>query len=471
LAGRLENGANEVTKVTKVTNTNAIETILAMAAAAGIPARELMAALVKAAAKAKAKTVGKTRRVSNQAQLAKAPPGPGGVKGAPNLFFSKGEGDSGSWIFRYWFHGRRRHLGLGALREVPLARARIKADEARARLKQGVDPLSVRAATRTATAHAARAARASADRWDFARATENYLAAHASSWKHARARSLWVNPLIKFAYPVIGAMPLDGIEVSHVDAVMTACVNGGAPSAAPRIRLRIRQVLDAARALGKCDASRQNPADVGLIKAVRPVRAKAREHYRRIELDSAPAAFQRLVAAAKDSTALSAHVFMIATAARPSEALNAMWSEIDLDKRLWTVPAARMKGAVEHVVPLSDLALASLERQATVRVSGAVFPGRSTAPVSYPTFSAATRSIGFDMGSPHSWRSVFSDIAADVLNIDRETRELALAHGLDAIEGAYRRGTAIESRRVALQRYADHLTGRTAGVVVPLRRA
>jgi integrase len=207
---------------------------------------------------------------------------------------------------------------------------------------------------------------------------------------------------------------------------------------------------------------------VKLVNAVRPKEGKgARDHYRRLALDDAPEAFRVLRERAQGDTAFAVWVWAIATAARPSEALNAKWSEIDLAKKLWTVPAARMKTAKPHVVPLSALALEILERQRSVRVGDAeaVFPGMSGGPMSYSKFAQAPGKAGIDCGSPHSWRSVFRDWGEEKGGIAPQTLEAALAHSLGSVESAYRRETAVPARAVAMQKYADWLEGRQADVV------
>ena len=126
-----------------------------------------------------------------------------------------------------------------------------------------------------------------------------------------------------------------------------------------------------------------------------------------------------------------------------------------------------MKGNKPHIVPLSSLALAVLERQARVRVSDAVFPGRASAPISYPGFASTVQNLDFDIGTPHSWRSIFRDWASDIARVDRDLAEAALAHALDETESAYRRGSAIEARRAPMQKYANWLTDEAGATVVP----
>jgi integrase len=157
---------------------------------------------------------------------------------------------------------------------------------------------------------------------------------------------------------------------------------------------------------------------------------------------------------------------MILTAARPSEALKARWSEIDLARKLWTIPAGRMKGAIKHVVPLSAAAVEILERQETVRRSDAVFPGKSGAPLSYNPFAAAVK----DAGTPHSWRSIFADACRKRLRVDRDLRERALSHLLSDVEGAYARDTLVEERAPVMEAYARWLLDKGA-TVIPFPKA
>jgi integrase len=448
--------------------TNAASKLAAAMLAAGVSMEALAAALEEA--KAGAGGTKAPRAISTQAQAEAIGAGVHPVKNAVGLYLKKGAPGAGSWVRRYRFGGRRRWIGLGPLKDVTLAEARRRADELSVQRAAGRDPLALKRAAQIATADAARAEGLAADQWDFEKATEEYLKAHAPSWKHPRARQVWHSPIVKYAYPVIGRMKLDDIRVEHVDAAMSAAVAGGAPAVAPRIRLRIEQILNAATALGKRDAARQNPASVKLIKSVRPTKDDEKgENFRRIALDKAPGAFQRLVTLAANSTPLSALVFMIATAARPSEALGAKWSEIDLAKRLWTVPKERMKGAKPHAVPLSDIALDVLTRQATVRCSDAVFPGMGGSPISYGAFSAAARGLGFDVGTPHSWRSVFRDTVEDTLGFPPHVAEAALAHSLGKVTSAYRRETGVEQRRGLMDAYARWLLGEDAGNVVEFK--
>ncbi len=402
-----------------------------------------------------------SRTISTALQAANAKPGVHKVAGAPGLYLKVGGADAASWFWRYRLGGKRREIGLGSRDAVSLADARKRVTALAALRDKGVDPIVERRRERAENLAKSRAAQPIA----FRQMAEAYLEAHAASWRHRYARQVWLNPLVAYAFPVIGDLPLDQIELSHVLAVMDAAEQAGAQETARRVRGRIERVINAAMAKGRCDAARRNPADAKLIAATRPTRRSpgARPHYRAVRVDGAPEVFRAL--ACQDGSAFSAWVFMIATAARPSEALGARWQEVDLDRRLWTLPAARMKSAREHVVPLSTAALAVLKRQACVRTGDAIFPGRSGSPLSYNSFATAPAKAGIDAACPHGWRSVFRDWAGDIGEISRDLAEAALAHSLGATEGAYRRLTAVERRRAVMEAYARWLNDDNAKVV------
>ena len=391
------------------------------------------------------------------------------IDGAPGLYFKRGSVGAGSYFFRYSRAGERVVMGLGSAETLTLAEAKAQAIEFTVQRNKGVDPEKERECKRAA-------ARIETKAVTFAEAAEAYVVERAGKWRGKYASGNWINPIIKYAYPVIGRLPLDAIEAAHVRAILKAASkarprrrkaldqdrDGGT---ARRVRQRIGQILAYAASLGQRSATVRNPADADLHKGFGGI-SGAVLHYRRIEdLDAAPEAFRAILKGAESDTRLAAWAFMILTAARGSEALKARWGEIDLNKRLWTIPAARMKSNREHVVPLSSLALAILERQAKVRSDDSVFPGSGGAPLSYNAFAVAVGKASVDAGTPHSWRSVFRAACVDRLRIDRDLAEAALSHTLGAVEGAYRRETAIEARRPVMEAYANWLLDEGAKVI------
>jgi integrase len=149
--------------------------------------------------------------------------------------------------------------------------------------------------------------------------------------------------------------------------------------------------------------------------------------------------------------------FGILTATRSGEALAARWVEIDLDGKVWTIPAARTKAAREHRVPLSERAIAILKEMETGRTGEFIFPSqRPGRPLSGMAFEMLLRRIGSPY-TAHGFRSSFRDWAGNETHFAREVAEHALAHVIgDKAEQAYRRGDALSRRRELMDAWARY---------------
>jgi integrase len=165
--------------------------------------------------------------------------------------------------------------------------------------------------------------------------------------------------------------------------------------------------------------------------------------------------------------------FTILTAARTEQTLGAMWSEIDLGARVWTIPPERMKSGKEHKVPLNIPALALLNSMAAIRHSEFVFPGTRSGPIYARAMAMALGRQARENITVHGFRSTFRDWAAERTTFPREVAEMALAHSVgNAVELAYRRGDMFEKRRKLMDAWADYCgKPATAGDVVALRAA
>lgn len=150
--------------------------------------------------------------------------------------------------------------------------------------------------------------------------------------------------------------------------------------------------------------------------------------------------------------------FTILNASRSGEVRNARWSEIDCDARVWTVPAARMKGGKQHRIPLSEAAVAQLGRRG--EADDLVFPSTTSRakPMSDMTLSAVLRRMGRRDITVHGFRSSFRDWAGEATHFPREVIEAALAHRLkDKAEAAYARGDLFDKRRALMAAWAGFL--------------
>lgn len=175
-------------------------------------------------------------------------------------------------------------------------------------------------------------------------------------------------------------------------------------------------------------------------------------------------AFLRMLEAREGSAAL-AFRFLILTACRTSEVLKAGWQEFDIEKAIWTIPAARMKARREHRVPLSKPAIAVLER-AKGKHKEFVFPGPSDkGPLSGMALLMLLRRLNRDDVTAHGMRSAFRDWAAECTNFPREVCEMALAHTVEnATEAAYRRGDLFDKRINLMEAWAVYCSPKVSSM-------
>jgi integrase len=381
-------------------------------------------------------------------QVEHAKPGKHGDGGGLRLDVD-GNGNK-SWCFRYTspVTGRERFMGLGPERDVSLAEAREAAADARALLREGKDPIEDRNTKRAeAKVEASRAIK-------FKVYAEAFITGREMAWKNEDHRRQWRNSLRDYALPIIGDMPIADIDTDAVLRVLRP-IWSIKPDTASRLRGRIEAILSAARVEGK--RTGPNPALWrGHLDQVLPSKKdlRAPEHHPALPYADMPRFFASLVADTSDAALLLR--FVIATAARYSEAALAEWREIS--GHLWTVPFARMKTR-PHVVPLSDAAIATLAAaRERYGHSGLIFPGANRGrPISDVSLTKCIRRHTAEPATTHGMRSTFRDWCGDKTDYPREVAEAALSHATgNETELAYRRGTALQKRRALMAAWSDY---------------
>jgi integrase len=345
--------------------------------------------------------------------------------------------------------GKARWMGLGSLADVSLAEAREAARLARNLVRAGTDPIDALRA-RDAAQQAAQGGLNT-----FAEVAASYIKGHRTGWRNAKHAAQWESTLARYAYPVIGALPVAEVDTGHVTRVLEP-IWAFKTETASRLRGRIEAVLDYAKVHGW--RTGENPARwKGHLKGAMPAPAKVApvEHHAALpwgEIGTFMADLDQ-----QDGTAAAVLRFAILTAARSGEAIGALWSEVDMQAAVWTIPPERIKSGKEHRVPLSDAAVAVLREAAKLRRDGTdapVFPAARTGkPLSNMALLMLLRRMGRDDLTAHGFRSSFRDWAAET-GQPNDLAEAALAHTLGKVQAAYQRGDLLERRRKLMAAWA-----------------
>jgi integrase len=376
-----------------------------------------------------------------------------------------------NWVYRYMLHGRPRWMGLGPLHIIGLADARNRAAECRKQRHDGIDPIEARRAGRRQVLLEA------AKVLTFRECAAKYIAAHRAGWRNAKHAAQWEATLATYADPIIGALPVQAIDMALVLKVIEP-IWTEKPETAGRLRGRLESILDWARVRGYREG--ENPARWrGHLDKALPARSKVRKvkHHAALAYAELPRFLEKL--REQEGTAARALEFTILTAARTGETIGARWSEIDLLDKVWKIPANRMKAQKEHRVPLSPRALAILgEMQSLHRVGdneAFVFPGSKRGnPLSNMAFLMLLRRMDCDNLTAHGFRSTFRDWAAERTNFPAEVAEMALAHAVsDKTVAAYNRSDLFERRRRLMAQWASYCIApvpQRQGNVAPIRQ-
>ena len=381
---------------------------------------------------------------------------------------------SKSWTLRFMLNGKSRSMGLGAYGEgnngVSLSKARELAAEARALVKRGIDPINEKANSIKAEKAAAELSLAQAR--TFKDVSVEYIQTHEASWKNSKHRAQWLSTLETYAFPVIGDTPVSDVDADAVEQVLKP-IWQSINETATRLRGRIEVILDFAKAKGW--RSGDNPARwKESLKHRLPniSRIRRTEHHPALPWQLVPAFIEALQI--KEGMAAYALQLCILTATRSGEVRGAVWSEFDLEKKIWTIPAAKMKAGREHRIPLSEPALAILKQMMPLATGkdALVFPSiRSKTMLSDMTLSALVRGMNeVEDGDTipwlandgrtivvHGFRSSFRVWCEEETSTPRAVSEAALAHAVESkVEAAYNRTDHFEKRRVMMDQWAKH---------------
>lgn len=345
------------------------------------------------------------------------------------------------WVQRIVVNGKRRDIGLGSATLVSLVEARETALQHRKAARAGEDPLAAKKLSQAILT--------------FKEAAEAVHALNKPTWRNEKHGDQWINTLDKFAFPFIGNKRVSAITSADILHVLSPIWNTH-PETARRVKQRIGTVMKWTMAKGwRTD----NPADAVAQGLSKHDRSKV-QHRKALSYDKVADAIEVVRSSDAGRVTKLAFEFLVLTATRSVETREARWSEVDLDKKLWTIPASRMKAKKEHRVPLTKRCLAILEEAKPLRQvkSDLIFPGtKEDRPLSDMTLSKLMKELEIP-AVPHGFRSSFRDWAGEATAHPREVIELAMAHRIkDKAEAAYARSDLFEKRRTLMEDWATYI--------------
>ncbi|WP_342320535.1 tyrosine-type recombinase/integrase [Burkholderia pseudomallei] len=362
------------------------------------------------------------------------------------------------WRFKYRFAGKEKRLALGVYPEVSGKEARLRRDEARRLLANGIDPGIERKVQKAATVErAANSFEAVAREW-FARQSPGWAKSHADKI---------IARLEKDVFPWLGGRAIAEIKAPEVLAVLRRVEARGALDTSHRVHQNCGQVFRYAVATGR--AERDVSAD--LRGALPPAR---HTHFASVTEPDDVAGLLRALDGFQGTFVVQCALRLAPLLfVRPGELRTAEWSQFDLDKAQWRYTVSKTK--TEHLVPLARQAVEILrDLYALTGQRKYVFPGRDVnKPMSGAAINAALRRMGFDTKTEitgHGFRAMARTILHERLRFPSEVIEHQLAHKVpDALGTAYNRTKFIDDRILMMQKWADYLEQLKAGAeIVPI---
>lgn len=367
------------------------------------------------------------------------------------------------WRLAYRFAGKQKTLSLGVYPAISLVEARERREQARKLLAKDVDPSDIKRVQKAAVVAEKEAVLALIEN-SFESIAREWFSKHSPNWKENHSSKI-IRRLETDIFPWLGPRPANDITAPELLATVRRIESRGALETAHRALANCGQVLRYAVATGR--AQRNTAAD--LRGALPPVKGK---HFATItdpkaigellrDLDGYQGSF-----VTRCALRLSPLVFL-----RPGELRKAEWTEIDLDKAEWRIPAVRMKMDALHIVPLSTQAVTILHEIHPLTGTGKyVFPGArtDTRPMSENAVLAALRRMGYttDEMTGHGFRSMASTLLNEQ-GFNRDAIERQLAHAeRNGVRAAYNYAEYLPERKRMMQAWADYLASLAKGANV-----
>ncbi|MCY4641443.1 MAG: tyrosine-type recombinase/integrase [Gammaproteobacteria bacterium] len=378
---------------------------------------------------------------------------PGMYHDSPTLYLYVAPGGSKSWVQRITIDGRRHDLGLGGFPLITPEHARRRAAANRLEVANGKDPLAEKNKTKVLT---------------FKQAAQRTYETLKPRWRNEKVARNWLQQLERHAFHHLGHLRVDEIGREAVLAVLTPLWTVK-PETARKVRRAVKATLSWCQANGFVEINYAGE----IIEGALPTMRTLRNNFRALPYKEIPDAVETIRTCGASLATKACLEFVVLTACRNGEARLAVWSEIDLEKRLWIIPAARTKTGREHRQPLNDQAIAVLQSiQVLQDHSDLIFPSpyKKGNPLSDMSLTKLLRDNALaDRTTVHGFRATFRTWASECTNADHAVMELSLAHTVgSSVEQAYARSDLLAKRRRLMDQWGAFATGTPAGKVVHL---
>ena len=386
------------------------------------------------------------------------------------LYLEVAPNGSRRWFWKYLFGGKEKRLALGSYPGTSLRAARAARDAARKLHQSGTDPAHRRQLDKLAgKADAATS---------FEAVAREFHAVKTGEWSVAHS-TRWLERLEKDVFPWLGKLPLASVTAPQLLQTLRRVEARGVRETVHSIHQSCGQVFRFGVATGRCE---RNPS-ADLRGALKPVLVT---HMAAVLDPAQVGGLVRAIAAyqgqpgTRAALALSALLFQ-----RPGNIRAMEWAELNLEEKMWAIPAAKMKRARygkingrPHFVPLAPQAVAILKDLQPLTGHGRyVFPSLLTGerPMSDGTLNTALRRLGYDkhMATAHGFRATARTLLVEKLGVAPDVIEAQLAHGKSGPLGmAYDRSEFVTQRRQMMTLWADYLDKlRDGAQVIPFRAA
>ena len=374
-------------------------------------------------------------------------PGWHAVGGATGLYLQVRNTSARSWILRVTVDGKRYVIGLGPLSLISLAEAR---EEAYRRLKlirqghidEGLESRSRLSSTLT-----------------FSECADQLIKSKLSEWKNPKSEKQWRSTLTKYAYPVVGQMKIESVTTKEIMSILEPHWLEKTDTMT-KLRGRLQKVLDWATTYGYRQGL--NPATwEGNLEHLLPApsRVTKGKHHKSLPYSQVQWAYEVI----NNSVGVGSRCLelIILTAVRSSEARQARWNEIDLEDKIWRIPAERMKMGRDFEIPLTSQMIELLDELPRSSATDLVFFGKNNKQLSDMTVLQVLRRNQIPC-VVHGFRSTFSTWVAEQTDYPRDVRELSLAHKIGSnVELAYMRGDLMNKRRLLMEEWNRYVTSKT----------